>query len=200
MRILHAELNRVCGAGSAFPENEFPEIALAGRSNVGKSSFVNALVNRKNLARTSQVPGKTQTVNYYLINKAFFLVDLPGYGYAAKSGETRSAWGGMIERYLKSSKTLKNVFLLLDLRRTPNADDELMYRWIVERGFTPVLILTKADKLSRNERAKQKAVIRKAFPEASAMIPFSSLSKEGVEEVLQVMEGIFGCASATAEI
>ena len=201
MRILNAELNRVCGAGSAFPENEFPEIALAGRSNVGKSSFVNALVNRKNLARTSQVPGKTQTVNYYLINKAFFLVDLPGYGYAAKSGETRSAWGGMIERYLKSSKTLKNVFLLAEMANKEGAeDDELMYRWIVERGFTPVLIITKADKLSRNERAKQKAVIRKIFPEASVMIPFSSMTKEGVEEVLQVLEGFFGCASAPAEI
>ncbi len=187
MRILNAELNRVCGAGSAFPENAFPEIALAGRSNVGKSSFVNALVNRKSLARTSQVPGKTQTVNYYLLNKNFFLVDLPGYGYAAKSGETRSAWGGMIERYLRSSKTLKNVFLLLDLRRTPNKDDEMMYRWIVERGFSPVLILTKADKLSRNERAKQKAVIQRTFPETSAMIPFSSLTKEGVEEVLEVV-------------
>ena len=187
MRILSAELNRVCGAGSAFPENAFPEIALAGRSNVGKSSFVNALVNRKSLARTSQVPGKTETVNYYLINKNFFLVDLPGYGYAAKPGETRSAWGGMIERYLRSSKTLRNVFLLLDLRRTPNKDDEMMYRWILESGFTPVLILTKADKLSRNERAKQKTIIRKAFPEASVLIPFSSMTKEGVEEVLEVV-------------
>lgn len=188
MRILSAELNKVCGAGSAFPENEFPEIALAGRSNAGKSSFVNALVNRKSLARTSQVPGKTATVNYYLLNKAFFLVDLPGYGYAAKSGQTVSAWGGMIERYLRSSKTLRNVFLLLDIRRTPNADDEMMYRWILDQGFTPVLILTKADKLSRNERAKQKAIIRNAFPEASVLIPFSSMTKEGVEEVLAVVE------------
>ncbi len=188
MRILSAELNKVCGAGSAFPENEFPEIALAGRSNVGKSSFVNALVNRKSLARTSQTPGKTETVNYYLVNRAFFLVDLPGYGYAAKSGKTVSAWGGMIERYLRSSKTLRNVFLLLDLRRTPNQDDEMMYRWILESGFTPVLILTKADKLSRNERAKQKALIRKVFPEAESLIHFSAVSKEGVEEVLELLE------------
>ena len=190
MRAISAELNKVCGAGSAFPENEFPEIALAGRSNVGKSSFVNSLVNRKSLARTSQTPGKTETVNYYLINKNFFLVDLPGYGYAAKSGKTVSAWGGMIERYLNSSRTIRNVFLLLDLRRTPNADDETMYRWILDRGFAPVLILTKADKLSRNERAKNKAVIRKMFPEASAMIDFSSMTKEGVEETLTLLEDL----------
>ena len=115
-------------------------------------------------------------------------MDLPGYGYAAKSGQTISAWGGMIERYLRSSKALQNVFLLLDIRRTPNADDETMYRWILEQGFNPVLILTKADKLSRNERAKQKALIRKTFPEAENMIPFSSVSKEGVEEVLELLE------------
>ena len=190
MRILSAELNNVSGAGSAFPENDLPEIALAGRSNVGKSSFVNTMVNRKSLARTSQTPGKTETVNYYLVNKAFFLVDLPGYGYAARSGKTVSAWGGMIERYLSSSKALRSVFLLLDLRRTPNADDELMYRWILENGFNPVLILTKADKLSRNERAKQKAVIRRTFPEAKEMITFSSFSKEGIEEVLDLLETI----------
>ena len=188
MRILNAELNKVCGAGSAFPENELPEIALAGRSNVGKSSFVNAIVNRKSLARTSQTPGKTETVNYYLVNQAFFLVDLPGYGYAAKSGKTVSAWGGMIERYLSSSKALKSVFLLLDLRRTPNQDDELMYRWILENGFTPVLILTKADKLSRNERAKQKALIRRTFPEAETLITFSAYAKEGIEEVLGLLD------------
>ena len=190
MRILSAELNKVCGAGSAFLENDLPEIALAGRSNVGKSSFVNTMVNRKSLARTSQTPGKTETVNYYLVNKAFFLVDLPGYGYAAKSGKTVSAWGGMIERYLRSSKALRSVFLLLDLRRTPNADDELMYHWILENGFRPVLILTKADKLSRNERAKQKALIRRTFPEAEALITFSSFSKEGIEEVLDLLEAI----------
>ncbi|MBQ7600849.1 MAG: YihA family ribosome biogenesis GTP-binding protein [Lachnospiraceae bacterium] len=189
MRILSAELHRVCGAGSAFPENEFPEIALAGRSNVGKSSFVNTIVNRKSLARTSQTPGKTETVNYYLINKSFFFVDLPGYGYAAKSGKTVSAWGGMIERYLKNSKALRSVFLLLDLRRTPNADDELMYRWIVENGFTPpVLILTKADKLSRNERARQKALIHRTFPEAEHLITFSSFAKEGIEEVTELLD------------
>ena len=188
MRILNAELNKVCGAGSAFPENELPEIALAGRSNVGKSSFVNAIVNRKSLARTSQTPGKTETVNYYLVNQAFFLVDLPGYGYAARSGKTVSAWGGMIERYLSSSKALKSVFLLLDLRRTPNQDDELMYRWILENGFTPVLILTKADKLSRNERAKQKALIRRTFPEAETLITFSAYAKEGIEEVLDLLD------------
>ena len=188
MRILNAELNRVCGAGSAFPENEFPEIALAGRSNVGKSSVVNAVVNRKSLARTSQTPGKTKTINYYLVNNTFFLVDLPGYGYAAKSGRTVSAWGGMIERYLRSSKSLKNVFLLLDLRRTPNADDEMMYRWILESGFSPVLILTKADKLSRNERAKQKALIHRTFPEAATMITFSAYAKEGIEEVLDLLD------------
>ena len=190
MRILNAELNKVCGAGSAFPENELPEIALAGRSNVGKSSFVNAIVNRKSLARTSQTPGKTETVNYYLVNKAFFLVDLPGYGYAARSGKTVSAWGGMIERYLSSSKALKSVFLLLDLRRTPNQDDELMYKWILDNGFTPVLILTKADKLSRNERAKQKALIHRTFPEAETLIPFSAYAKEGIEEVLDLLDTI----------
>ena len=200
MRILSAELNRVCGAASAFPENEFPEIALAGRSNVGKSSFVNAVVNRKSLARTSQTPGKTETVNYYLVNKSFFLVDLPGYGYAAKSGKTVSAWGGMIERYLKSSKALRSVFLLLDLRRTPNADDELMYRWIVENGFTPVLILTKADKLSRNERAKQKALIRRTFPESGPLIAFSSFAKEGIEEVLDLLERITGEDPETSSV
>ena len=192
MIIRSAVLETVCGITSTLPQNEAPEFAFAGRSNVGKSTLINALVERKALARTSSTPGKTQTINYYKVNDAFYLVDLPGYGYAKVSGATREKWGRMIEKYLRKSKTLKAVFLLLDMRHPPTADDKAMYAWIREHGFTPYVILTKADKLSRNEQAKMKAVIRKALEAETedVLIPFSGETKLGRDEIRALLTAL----------
>ncbi len=189
MIIRSAVLETVCGITSTLPDNREPEFAFAGRSNVGKSTLLNTLVERKALARTSQTPGKTQTINYYKVNDAFYLVDLPGYGYAKVSGATREKWGKMIEKYLKRSKTLRAIFLLIDMRHPPTADDRAMYAWITANGFTPYVILTKADKLSRNEQAKMKAVIRKdlGLSDTDTMIPFSGETKLGRDEIRSIL-------------
>ncbi|MBQ6550951.1 MAG: YihA family ribosome biogenesis GTP-binding protein [Lachnospiraceae bacterium] len=188
-KIKSAELEQVCGISSALPVHTLPEYAFAGRSNVGKSSLINALLERKRLARTSQDPGKTQTINVYNVNKAVYLVDLPGYGYARTSRETRAKWGKMIERYLRTSEALRTVFLLVDMRHEPTADDRTMIDWIRETGYTPVVIMTKADKLSKNEQAKMKSVIRKALSirEGETLIPFSAVTKAGREEILELI-------------
>lgn len=185
LKIKKAELETVCGITSKFPANSLPEFAFAGKSNVGKSSLLNALVNRKALARTSSEPGKTQTVNFYNINDAFYFVDLPGYGYARVSMETKAKWGKMIEKYLRMSKVLKQVFLLIDMRHEPSADDVLMYEWIVSNGYTPVVILTKADKLSKNEQFKMKRLIMKklGISDDQYVFSFSALSKAGRDEL-----------------
>ena len=140
MIIKTSELETVCGITSTLPDNPYPEIAFAGKSNVGKSSLINTLLNRKNLARTSSQPGKTQTINFYNINKEFYFVDLPGYGYAAVSQEIKAKWGKMIERYLKKSEKLVMVFLLIDIRHDPSENDKLMYDWILSNGYEPVII------------------------------------------------------------
>ena len=160
MIIKSAELETVCGITSKLPENELPEFAFAGKSNVGKSSLINALMNRKSLARTSSQPGKTQTINFYLINKDMYYVDLPGYGYAKVSVEVKAKWGKMIERYLRNSKALKCVFLLIDIRHEPSANDRMMYDWIVDNGYHPIIIATKLDKIKRSQVAKQVKLIR----------------------------------------
>ena len=190
MVIKTAELNTVCGITSTLPRNELPEIAFSGKSNVGKSSLLNALLNRKSLARTSQTPGKTQTINYYLVNKELFFVDLPGYGYARVSQTTRKKWGDMIERYLKKSPSLKAVFLLIDIRHEPGANDKQMYDWIVANGFRPVIIATKSDKISRGQIKRQTSMILKSLgcPPDTLILPFSALSRSGREEIWAEIE------------
>ena len=194
MKIKSAELETVIGITSKLPDNSLPEIAFAGKSNVGKSSLINALLNRKSLARTSQNPGKTQTINFYNINKKFYLVDLPGYGYAKVSAEIREKWGKMIERYLETSKQLKRVFLLIDIRHEPSGNDVMMYDWVLSKGFEPIIICTKADKISRGAIQKNLKIIReklKCHP-GTVMIPFSATEKTGKDEILNLMEEILG--------
>ena len=190
MIIKSAELEKVVGYTSAPVRNRLPEVALAGKSNVGKSSLINALVNRKALARTSGEPGKTQTINYYLVNRAFYLVDLPGYGYAKSAQSEREKWGRMIERYLQSSKVLRNVFLLIDIRHDPGENDKLMYRWIRSVGYEPVIIATKADKIKRSQLARQVKAIREGLQmeEQGILIPFSAKTRQGRDEVLAIVE------------
>lgn len=150
MIIKNVNLETVCGITSAIPDNLLDEVAFAGKSNVGKSSLINALMNRKSLARTSSQPGKTQTINFYNVNEAMYLVDLPGYGYANANIEIKAKWGQMIENYLHTSKRLKAVFLLIDIRHEPSENDQMMYEWMVHQGFAPIIIATKSDKLKKD--------------------------------------------------
>lgn len=188
MKITSIELDTVCGITSKLPENTLTEVAFAGRSNVGKSSLLNTLVNRKALARTSATPGKTQTINYYLLNKVLYLVDLPGYGYTKASVSAKQQWGKMVENYLNTSKSLKVIFLLVDIRHAPTKDDCMMYDWIVHKGIRPVIIATKADKIKRSQYKKQEKLIRTTLNagEDTKLIVFSSLGKFGTEDVYQV--------------
>lgn len=192
MIIKSVNLETVCGITSKLPENTKPEIAFAGKSNVGKSSLINAIMNRKSFARTSQSPGKTQTINYYNINDEIYLVDLPGYGFAKAGKELVADWGKMIEDYLYQSKVLKRVFLLIDIRHEPSANDVLMYNWVCDRGYTPVIIATKSDKINRSQLNKQIAMIRKTLgmPSDSLIFPFSALNKQGREEIVEYIDGI----------
>lgn len=186
--IRSAVLETVAGITSPLPKHTLPEFAFTGRSNVGKSSMVNALLQRRSLARVSQEPGKTQTINFYLVNESFYLTDLPGYGYAKSSKTTRDAWKAMIERYLKTSEQLKAVFQLIDMRHPPTTLDLQQQKELKALGFQPYYILTKADKLSKNEQQKALAVIRKALSEdRSRLIPFSAVTKAGREEILDIL-------------
>lgn len=160
MIVKSVELETVCGITSKIPDNLLPEIAFAGKSNVGKSSLINGLVNRKALARTSSSPGKTQTINFYNVNRELYFVDLPGYGYASVSKEVKAKWGKMIENYLHKSSMLKAVFLLIDIRHEPSANDVNMYEWILANGFEPIIIATKLDKIKRNQIQKNLKIIR----------------------------------------
>ncbi len=192
MVIKNINLETVCGITSKLPENSLPEIAFAGKSNVGKSSLINALMNRKSYARTSATPGKTQTINYYNINDAMYLVDLPGYGYAKVSEKEKIAWGKMIERYLNQSKQLKAVFLLIDIRHDPSANDKMMYHWIVEQGFQPIIIATKLDKIKRSQVQKQVKAVKSGLDllPGTIVIPFSAETKQGREEIWDLMDSI----------
>lgn len=189
LKIKTVSLDIVCGVTSALPDTRQPEVAFAGKSNVGKSSLINALVNRKSLARTSANPGKTQTINFYHVNDTFYLVDLPGYGYASASQKAREAWGKMVERYLNTSKNLRGVFLLVDIRHAPSANDRMMYEWIMTSGYRPVIIATKADKIKRSQLQKQIRLIRETLelPAETEVIPFSAVSKSGKGEILAKM-------------
>jgi GTP-binding protein len=192
MIIKNVALETVCGITSTFPETTMPEIAFAGKSNVGKSSLINGLMNRKSLARTSAQPGKTQTINYYNINDELYFVDLPGYGYASVSVEEKAKWGKMIEKYLKQSKMLREVFLLIDIRHKPGANDIQMYDWIIANGYQPVIIATKLDKIKRSQLAKQIKLIRdtlQAEPE-TYIFPYSAQTKQGREEIYDYIDTV----------
>ena len=184
----------MCGVTSRLPENDKPEIAFAGKSNVGKSSLINALMNRKSYARTSAQPGKTQTINFYNINDALYYVDLPGYGYAKVSQTEREKWGRMIENYLKKSRKLRGVFLLVDIRHEPSANDRQMYEWIVYNGYEPVIIATKLDKIKRSQLQKQIREVRTGLGIGPGVrvIPFSAETKQGREEIWELIEELAG--------
>ena len=192
MIIKTVELETVCGITSKLPENTKPEFAFAGKSNVGKSSLINALMNRKSFARTSSQPGKTQTINFYSINNALYYVDLPGYGYAKVSQEVKAKWGKMIENYLHKSPMLKCVFLLIDIRHEPSVNDRTMYDWIVYNGYQPVIIATKLDKLKRSQVPKAVKTLRTGLGIGSdvTVIPFSAETKQGREEIWAMIEEI----------
>lgn len=191
MVIKSVSLETVCGITSKLPENERPEIAFAGKSNVGKSSLINALMNRKSLARTSSQPGKTQTINFYNINDAMYMVDLPGYGYAKVSQNEKEKWGKMIENYLHASKQLRAVFLLIDIRHEPSANDKQMYDWISYQGYDPIIIATKLDKINRSQIQKQVKLIKNKLQvkPGTMILPFSAQTKQGRDEIWQVMDG-----------
>ncbi len=190
MIIKNAELETVCGVTSRLPDNTLPEIAFAGKSNVGKSSLINGLLNRKALARTSAQPGKTQTINFYKVNRELYFVDLPGYGYAKVSLEEKEKWGRMIERYLHSSKQLRSVFLLIDIRHEPSANDRMMYEWIRAQGYDPVIIATKLDKINRSQVQKHLKMVRTGIgaKQGTLIFPYSALTKQGREEILDYIE------------
>ena len=191
MIIRNVSLETVCGITSRLPDNVHPEVAFAGKSNVGKSSLINALMNRKSLARTSSQPGKTQTINYYNINDEIYFVDLPGYGYARANEEVKAKWGRMIEDYLHRSKQLRAVFLLIDIRHEPSGNDRIMYDWIVKQGFDPIIIATKLDKINRSQIQKQVRLIKdtlKVKP-GTQVIPFSASTKQGREEIYEILDG-----------
>lgn len=190
MLIKSVNLETVCGITSKLPKNALMEVAFAGKSNVGKSSLINALMNRKSYARTSQQPGKTQTINFYNINEALYFVDLPGYGYAKVSKEIKEKWGKMVNRYLKATKVLRIVFLLVDIRHEPGKNDIDMYHWCVGYGYNPIVVATKSDKLSKRQIVEHTATIRKKLGciEGTPIIPFSALNKSGREEIWEYIE------------
>ena len=190
MVIKSVNLETGCGITSVLPQNEHMEIAFAGKSNVGKSSLINALMNRKSYARISAQPGKTQTINYYNINNELYFVDLPGYGYAKVSQEVKAKWGKMIERYLKKSRTLRAVFLLIDIRHEPSANDRQMYDWIVSNGYHPIIIATKLDKINRSQVQKHVKMLRTGLgvDAGTVLIPFSARTKQGRDEIYELID------------
>ena len=195
MIIKSVNLETVCGVTSKLPANDKPEFAFAGKSTVGKSSLINALMNRKAYARTSAQPGKTQTINFYNVNDALYYVDLPGYGYAKVSQTEKEKWGKMIENYLHKSKQIKQVFLLVDIRHEPGANDKQMYEWIIYNGYRPVVIATKLDKINRSQIQKHVKQVRVGLgmQKEDILIPFSAETKQGREEIWELIER---CAAA----
>ena len=193
MLIRSVDLPYICGVKSVLPKTGKPEFVLAGRSNVGKSSFVNALIQRKSFARTSSTPGKTRTINFYAVNDAFFLVDLPGYGYAKTGPVEQEKWDRLIRRYLSEGEDIEEVILLLDSRRVPNEMDLQMFQWILAAtGYEPIVIITKMDKLKRSQHAKAIKEIREKLGASKdcMMIPFSAETKSGREEFLELVDKI----------
>ena len=197
MVIKNVNLETVCGITSTLPDNQYPEFAFAGKSNVGKSSLINGLMNRKSLARTSAQPGKTQTINFYNINDECYFVDLPGYGYARANEEIKAKWGKMIENYLHRSKQLKAVFLLVDIRHEPSGNDRLMYEWILNQGFEPVIIATKLDKINRSQIQKQIKQIKEGLKvvKGTVVISYSAQTKQGRDEIYELLDSYLVKAS-----
>ncbi len=192
MIIKNVSLETVCGITSRLPENRLPEVAFAGKSNVGKSSLINGLMNRKSLARTSSQPGKTQTINYYNINNSLYFVDLPGYGYARANEKVKAQWGRMVENYLHRSKMLRQVFLLIDIRHAPSENDRMMYDWILKNGYSPIIIATKLDKIKKSQIEAQMELIASTLrtEEGTVMLPFSSQTKQGRDEIYEILDKI----------
>ena len=192
MVIKNVSLETVCGITSKLPNNTHPEVAFAGKSNVGKSSLINALMNRKSLARTSAQPGKTQTINYYNVNDQIYFVDLPGYGFARANESVKAQWGKMIEDYLHKSKQLKRVFLLIDIRHKPSENDRIMYEWILRNGYQPIIVATKLDKINRSQVQKQLKLIKTTLEvtPGTIMVPFSATTKQGREEIYEILDGL----------
>nr|WP_177298059.1 ribosome biogenesis GTP-binding protein YihA/YsxC [uncultured Blautia sp.] len=202
MVIKQAELDIVCGVTSKLPDTGMPEVAFAGKSNVGKSSLINGLMNRKSLARTSGQPGKTQTINFYKVNGEMYLVDLPGYGYAKVSQAEKEKWGKMIEKYLHTSKNLKAVFLLIDIRHEPSANDRQMYDWILHNGYEPIIIATKLDKLKRSQVQKHLKMVREGLQvkKGTAVIAYSAETKQGREEIWELIDSLTGKEDPAEEV
>ena len=200
MEIKKVSLETVCGVTSTLPENQLQEVAFAGKSNVGKSSLINALMNRKSLARTSGQPGKTQTINFYNLNDQIYLVDLPGYGYAKTAKRERELWGEMIERYLHTSDVLRAVFLLVDIRHAPSENDRQMFDWMKYMGFDPVIIATKLDKIKRSQVNRQIKVIREGLGAdgETIIVPFSAQTKQGRETIWDFMDQVIENESENA--
>lgn len=201
MVIKKVGLETVCGITSKLPDNIYPEVAFAGKSNVGKSSLINALMNRKSLARTSAQPGKTQTINFYNVNDEIYFVDLPGYGYAKANEEVKAKWGKMIEDYLHKSKQLKAVFLLIDIRHEPGSNDKIMYDWIVKQGYNPIIIATKLDKIKRSQIDKQVKLIKTALKvkPGTVVIPFSAETKQGRDDIYGIVDSFLTVVGVTEE-
>lgn len=202
MVIKKAELDIVCGVTSKLPDTGMPEVAFAGKSNVGKSSLINGLMNRKSLARTSGQPGKTQTINFYKINGEMYLVDLPGYGYAKVSPAEKERWGKMIEKYLHTSKNLKAIFLLIDIRHEPSANDCQMYEWILHNGYEPIIIATKLDKLKRSQVQKHLKMVREGLrvKKGTAVIAYSAETKQGREEIWELIDSLTAAEEPEEEV
>lgn len=190
MVIKNVNLETVCGITSTIPENPYMEFAFAGKSNVGKSSLINGLMNRKSLARTSAQPGKTQTINFYNINDELYFVDLPGYGYAKANENIKAQWGKMVEKYLHKSRQLRAVFLLVDIRHEPSGNDKMMYDWILNQGYKPIIIATKLDKINRSQVQKHVKMIRTGLQTVkdTIVIPYSALNKQGREEIYELFD------------
>ena len=202
MIIKNVSLETVCGITSKLPDSPHPEVAFAGKSNVGKSSLINGLMNRKSLARTSAQPGKTQTINYYNVNDAIYFVDLPGYGFARANEEVKAKWGKMIEDYLHRSKQLKAVFLLIDIRHEPSGNDRIMYDWIVDQGFNPIIIATKLDKINRSQIQKQVKLIKNTLQTepSTIVIPYSAITKQGREEIYEIIDQILEAENPVEDV
>lgn len=190
MQVHNVSLEKVGVKMEQYPDSGLPEIALAGKSNVGKSSLINGLINRKKLARTSSSPGKTQTINFYNVEETLYFVDLPGYGYAKVAKSERQRWGKMIEDYLHQRETLMMVLLLVDIRHEPSKNDIMMADWIVSKGFQPLVIATKADKIKRSQLQKHCAMIRKGlgFKSDTKVLPYSAMTKQGKEAIWDEIE------------